>query len=275
MTTVCLTFDFDAVSIWVSTFKLTGPTPVSRGEYGARIGVPRILELLTRKHIPATFFVPAHTAVSFPDTVRRIREQGHEIAVHGYCHESPAALPPDEETSLLRRSVTKLQSVVGKDFEPAGYRSPSWNLSNNSIAILVELGFSYDSSLMADDFKPYRPRHGDQIDEERFTAGAATRLLEMPVAWELDDFPYFHWQGNPLRPGLRSTEEVFSIWRAEFDYCHRHVDDGVFNLTTHPQVIGRGPRMLMLERLIDHMQSQEHVHFSTLADAAQRWGRLI
>jgi peptidoglycan-N-acetylglucosamine deacetylase len=275
MPTVCLTFDFDAVSIWISTFKQTAPTPVSRGEYGARVGVPRILELLARKRVRATFFVPAHTAVSFPDAVRRIREQGHEIAVHGYCHESPVALPREEEASLLRCSVTKLQSVLGRDFHPVGYRSPSWNLSDNSIALMLEQGFSYDSSLMADDFRPYRPRRGDQVDDERFVPGETVAMVEMPIAWELDDFPYFHWAGNPLRPGLRSTDEVFALWRAEFDYCRRHVPEGVFTLTTHPQVIGRGPRMAMLERLIEHMQSNEGVGFSTLADAAQRWDKLI
>lgn len=271
MTTVCLTFDFDAVSIWVSTFKQTSASPVSRGEFGARVGVPRILDLLGRKRLKATFFVPGHTAVSFPEAVRRIRDDGHEIAAHGYCHESPVALSPQEEAELLRRSVVKLQSVLGSTFRPVGYRSPAWDLSESSIEILENEGFAYDSSLMADDFRPYRPRRGDRVDNESFLHGALASMLEMPVAWELDDYPYFHWSNKPLNPGLRSTDEVFSLWQAEFDYCHRHVPEGVFTLTNHPEIIGRGPRILMLERLIDYILGEGSVVFSTLAEAAGCW----
>lgn len=271
MTTVCLTFDCDAVSIWVSTFKQTTASPISRGEFGVRVGLPRILDLLERKHIKATFFVPGHTAVSFPDVVRRIHERGHEIGAHGYCHESPVTLSPAEEAELLSRSVAKLQSVLGDAFRPVGYRSPAWDLSESSIAILETQGFLYDSSLMADDFRPYRPRRGDQVDSERFVPGLPARMVEMPVAWELDDYPYFHWSSRPLNPGLRNTDDVLSIWRAEFDYSRGHVPDGVFTLTNHPEIIGRGPRIQMLEKLIDHMQGDTSVVFSTLAEAARRW----
>ena len=271
MTSVSLTFDCDAVSIWVSTFKQTTASPVSRGEYGVRVGLPRILGLLERKGIKATFFVQGHTAESFPDVIRRIRQDDHEIASHGYCHESPVGLSREQESELLLRSVARLRRVLGQDFRPLGYRSPAWDLSANSIAILQDQGFVYDSSLMADDFRPYRARRGDQVDEERFVTGEASNLVEMPVSWELDDYPYFHWSSKPLNPALRNTDEVFSLWRAEFDYCHRHVEDGVFTLTNHPEIIGRGPRILMLERLIDHMLGCEGVVFRTLADNAARW----
>jgi peptidoglycan/xylan/chitin deacetylase (PgdA/CDA1 family) len=177
----------------------------------------------------------------------------------------------EQEAELLRRSVGKLQRVLGREFRPIGYRSPAWDLSSNSIALLEDQGFLYDSSLMADDFRPYRPRRGDQVDEERLTAGSPSSMLEMPVAWELDDYPYFHWSSKPLNPALRDTEEVYSLWRAEFDYCHRHVADGVFVLTNHPEIIGRGPRILMLERLIDHMLGSEGSAFMTLAQAARLW----
>lgn len=271
MTSVCLTFDCDAVSIWVSTFKQTSASPVSRGEYGIRVGLPRVLALLAKKSVKATFFVPGHTADSFPETIRRIQDEGHEIGSHGYCHESPVTLSVTDESDLLQKSVAKLQGVLGAGFRPLGYRSPAWDLSPNSIAILEQHGFLYDSSLMADDFRPYRPRRADRIDEERFVPGDPSTMVEMPVAWELDDYPYFHWSNKPLNPALRSTDEVLSLWRAEFDYCHRYVDNGVFTLTNHPEIIGRGPRILMLERLIDHMAGSEGVVFRTLADASQLW----
>jgi peptidoglycan-N-acetylglucosamine deacetylase len=271
MTTICLTFDFDAVSIWLSTFKQTSASPVSRGEFGPRVGVPRLLEMLARKGVKATFFVPAHTAVSFPDATRSIQQHGHEIAVHGYCHESPVMLAPADEAELLRKSVAKLQTILGGTFQPLGYRSPAWDLSSNSIGILEEQGFVYDSSLMADDFRPYRARRGDILDEERFVPGVPSSVVEMPVAWELDDYPYFHWASRPLNPGLREPHQVLSIWRAEFDYCHGHVEGGVFTLTNHPEIIGRGPRVAMLEQLIDHMQRAQGVSFSSLGQAAAQW----
>lgn len=275
MTTVCLTFDFDAVSLWVSTFRQTSATPVSRGEFGANVGLGRVLDLLAEKGVKATFFVPAHTAASYPDQTRRILAAGHEIGAHGYCHESPIGVEPAEEARLLDAAIAKLQGVLGAGFRPVGYRSPAWDLSSASVGILAERGFLYDSSMMADDFTPYRARQGDRVDDELFVPGHPTALIEMPVAWELDDYPYFTFTNRPLFGGMHATDHVLSLWRDEFDYCHRHVADGVFTLTMHPQVIGRGPRILMLSRLIDHMQAQPGVHFSTLeAEARRRNDRL-
>lgn len=268
-TTVCLTFDFDALSIWVSTFKQTTATPLSRGEYGARVGIGRILDLLAKHRVPATFFVPAHTAASFPGEVMAIAKEGHEIALHGYCHETPVSLTPDDERRQLRRSIDKLRKTLGAGYAPAGYRSPAWDLSNASIECLEEAGLIYDSSMMADDFRPYRPRKNDAVGEEGFRPGPAARLIEMPVAWELDDYPYFQFSTKPFNPGLRNPADVLAIWKGEFDYCHAEVEHGVFTLTTHPEIIGRGPRIRMLGELIAHMQAQRGVVFSTLADAAR------
>jgi len=270
LTTVCLTFDFDAVALWVSTFKSTSPTPVSRGEFGANVGLPRVLKLLTEKKIKASFFVPAHTAASFPSQTRRIAEEGHEIALHGYCHETPVGLSRDQEADLLDRSIAKLRNVLGTDYTPKGYRSPSWDLTENSVELLVERGLLYDSSMMADDFRPYRARMGDRVDEEAFRPGTSSPLIEIPVAWELDDFPYFTFLNKPLYSGLRNPDDVFQCWKSEFDYCHAHVPDGVFTLTMHPQIIGRGPRIRLLERLIGQMQKQTGVAFCTMAEVAQR-----
>lgn len=268
MTTVCLTFDFDALSIWISTFKLTSPTPLSRGEYGARVGLPRILALLERNAVPATFFVPAHTATSFPDLVLGIAAAGHEIAAHGFVHESPVTLTRAEEVDLLARSEEVLMRVAG--VRPVGYRSPSWDLSPHTMEILEERGYLYDSSLMADDFHPYRPRRADAVTDQGFVPGPECDLLEFPVAWELDDYPYFQFMSRPINQGLRFPDEVGVIWRAEFDYCRTEVKDGVFTLTNHPEIIGRGPRIEMLERLVKYMKTQDGVMFSTLQEVARR-----
>jgi peptidoglycan/xylan/chitin deacetylase (PgdA/CDA1 family) len=275
VTSVCLTFDVDAVSLWVSTFKQTTATPVSRGEFGANVGLGRVLDLLRRQSIKATFFVPAHTAASFPVQTRRILEEGHEIGVHGYCHETPIGYTREAEADLLDRSIAKLRTVLGSNFTALGYRSPAWDLSANSIDLLLERGFLYDSSMMADDFMPYRARRCDQVDEEAFIPGEPMWLIEFPVAWELDDFPYFTFINKPLFGVLRTPNDVYDCWCSEFDYCHEAGNDGVFTLTMHPQIIGRGPRIEMLSRLIDHMQSQSDVRFTTLTDEARRRDKLL
>jgi peptidoglycan-N-acetylglucosamine deacetylase len=266
MTTVCLTFDFDALSIWLSTFKQTTPTPFSRGEYGARVGVDRILKMLERQGVAATFFVPAHTAKSFTDAVKSIVTAGHEVAAHGLVHESPVGLDEETERNLLRESLRSLEDITGK--LPVGYRSPAWDLSPNTIPLLEEFGLRYDSSLMADDFRPFLARKHDVVTEGGFTPGPDSSIVEFPVAWELDDYPYFHFAAKPINQGLRNPEEVGAMWRAEFHYCRTNVPGGVFTLTTHPEIIGRGPRIDMLERLVSHMKGTSGTIFSTLADAA-------
>ncbi|MBX5206756.1 polysaccharide deacetylase [Rhizobium sp. NZLR11] len=267
MTTVCLTFDFDAVSLWISTMKQTTATPLSRGEFGALVGLPRVLDLLTDKEVSATFFVPAHSAGAFPDGVTGIRDQGHEIALHGYCHETPIGLTREQESDLLDRSIEKMRSVLGRDYAPKGYRSPAWDLSANSIDLLEERGLLYDSSMMGDDYRPYRARKRFSADEDDYERGEPSRVVEIPVAWELDDFPHFVFLNKPMYLGMRTPAEVFDLWVEEFDFCHS-LGNGVFTLTMHPQVIGRGPRIAMLSRLIDHMRSQPDVHFMTMAEVA-------
>jgi peptidoglycan/xylan/chitin deacetylase (PgdA/CDA1 family) len=273
MTTVCLTFDFDAVSLWVSSFKQVTANPVSRGEFGANVGVPRILGLLAEKQVKATFFVPAHTAVSFNKETSSILEAGHEIAVHGYCHETPVGLNRDEEATLLDRSLVKLRNALGSDFKPVGYRSPAWDLSANSIGILEERGFLYDSSLMAHDYAPYWAQKSFEVSEEQYQRGPLSKVVEIPVAWELDDFPHFAFLTKPMYQGLRTPAEVFELWREEFDFAAT-IESAVFTLTMHPQIIGRGPRITMLSKLIDHMSETPGTAFSTVADAALSWRAL-
>ena len=264
--TVCLSFDFDAVSIWLG-WGATSPSMISRGEFGV-VGVERILRLLDRKGITATFFVTGHTADTYPDSVRAIAAAGHEIGHHGYLHENPVTLSRDEERSVLERGFEALDRSAG--VRPVGYRSPSWDTSPHTIELLLEHGFRYDSSLMGRDFEPYRCRVGDEIDPDGpYRFGQEVDLVEMPVSWLLDDFPHFEYLRIEQRvyPGLSAPSKVEEIWREEFAFMCEEVPGGVFTLTMHPQVIGRGHRMRMLERLIDHM-ADAGVRFTTLADAA-------
>ncbi|REE07481.1 polysaccharide deacetylase [Paraburkholderia sp. BL27I4N3] len=271
-TTVHLSFDLDALSSWITSFKQTSPTPISRGEFGARVGVPRVLDLLHRLQVPATFFVPGHTALTFPEAVRAIAAEGHEIAAHSFLHASPVGMSREQELNDFIAAEEALKQVA--KVKPIGYRSPAWDLSVNTLSILAERGYLYDSSLMADDYRLYRPRINDEVQSDgRVVFGPNSSLVEFPVAWELDDFVYFQFMGKPPLNGLRSAEEVGAIWWAEFDYCAKHVEGGTFTLTMHPEVIGRGPRIVMLERLIQRMKAIPGVQFSRMSETAERYNQ--
>jgi peptidoglycan/xylan/chitin deacetylase (PgdA/CDA1 family) len=265
--TCCLTFDFDAISIWLAMGQ-TGPTSRSRGEFGA-YAIPRILDLLDRHHVRASFCIPGHTAYAYPDRVNEIRDRGHEILHHGFVHEPPNSLDAANERRVLEKGLEALEKTAG--IRPKGYRSPSWELSERSVELLLEYGFSYDSSCMGQDFYPYFLRSGDNWSlDEPFVFGAESTLLELPVTWGLDDFPPF----EPIWPhstGLAPPFTVSEIWRGDFGWAYENCPGGIFILTMHPQVIGRGHRISMLDELIAHFASFDGVAFDTLGAYAERW----
>jgi peptidoglycan-N-acetylglucosamine deacetylase len=266
--TVCLTFDFDAISIWIGPHASKSPSMISRGEFGA-VAVERILRLLDREQIPATFFIPGHTVETYPDHVRAIIAAGHEVGHHGYLHENPVRLSPLEERRVLERGFEAFEKVA--QIRPVGYRSPAWDNSPVTIELLLEHGLRYESSLMGRDFEPYWCRRGDVIDlDGPYQFGEAVDLVELPVSWVLDDFPHFEYYRSESgrNEGLSSPSKVKEIWLDEFAFMLRDVPNGVFTLTMHPQVIGRGHRMLMLEEIIANMKQREVVRFSTMCDAA-------
>ena len=267
---ICLSFDFDAMSSWIAIYRTKSPNALSRGEFG-RVGATRILDLLLDRKVPSTWFVPGHTAEAFPEETCRIVAEGHEVGHHGYCHENPAKLERDDEKRILLRGIDCLETIAG--VVPVGYRCPSGSASLNTVSLLCEHGFLYDSSMMADDFSPYYCRVGDSAPPDGpYEFGPKVELLEMPFAWHLDDYPFFEHTASRrgINPGLADPERVLSIWWQEFEYLRR-IGNGVFILTMHPQVIGRGHRMLMLETLIDRLQASGAGVFSTLSDAANHW----
>jgi peptidoglycan/xylan/chitin deacetylase (PgdA/CDA1 family) len=225
------------------------PSLLSQGEYGARAGLPRVLALLDRRKIPASFFVPAVSGLLHEASVKAIVERGvHEVGLHGWIHERNSQLDEPTERDLMRRALETLERLTGK--RPVGMRTPSWDYSPYTIALAQEFGLLYDSSLMADD-RPY----------EVLAAGRPTGIVELPVEWILDDYPYF-WmdRASTVRPTM-TPDEVLSIWQAEFDVAY--AEGGLFILTMHPHVIGHRSRMAMLERLVEHMQSRPGVWFAT------------
>lgn len=266
--TCCITFDFDAMSVWLGSYKSRNPSMISRGEFGA-VAVPRILNLLERLGIPGTFCIPGHTARAYPDLVKHIRDGGHEIVHHGWVHENPADYEIEEEKGNLDKGLEALHSAAG--VRPTGYRSPSWNFSVNTIDILLEYGFSYDSSMMGDDFSPYYLRSGDQAPlDGPYVFGTNIDLVELPVTWGLDDFPHFEFVSKGTQ-GLSAPSKVEEVWQGDFEFARTNIQGGIFNLTTHPQVIGRGHRLQMLERLIRSWLEKDGVRFDTLGNYTEKW----
>lgn len=267
----CLTFDFDAMSGFIAR-GLTTPTPISRGEFGV-VAAPRILDLLERHRIASTWFIPGHTIETYPDASRRVAEAGHEIGHHGWTHVPPNNMSREQEEDGIGRGIEAIKRIYGK--APSGYRSPSWDLSPHSVELLLKYGFYYESSMMGHDYYPYRVRRGDVIELEKpAILGRATPLIEMPISWTLDDYPHFEFLRTPttILQGLMNANDVLSNWIDDFLYMKTHSRWGILTYTMHPFVIGRGHRMIMLERLIERLRD-EGAQFMTLDQAARAYDK--
>lgn len=263
----CITFDFDAMSGLVAR-GLTTPTPVSRGEFGA-VALPRILELLKRYGIKASFFIPGVVIGTYPRECEQILAAGHEIGHHGWTHVPPANLTPEQEEDGLIRGIDIIRKLTGD--APRGYRSPSWDLSTSTVELLLRHGFLYESSMMGNDHEPYRVRQGDVVSvDEPMQFGKPTPLIELPISWTLDDFPHFEYLrvGQSLAPGLQNASGVLENWVNDFEYMRQTCDWGILTYTCHPYVIGRGHRMIMLEKLLNSLQ-EKNAQFITLEQAAR------
>ena len=250
---VALSFDFDSETNALRDLELS-PGTFSQGEYAARVSVPRILALLDKYSIPASFFVPAVSALLHKEEIEAITESGrHEIGLHGWVHERNSLLDEEEERMLMKKSFQTLKELTGK--APTGIRTPSWDFSPSTLKIIMEMGLIYDSSLMADD-RPY----------ELLQEGRPTGVIELPVEWLLDDYPYFGFSRySAVRPHIKPMD-VFEIWAAEFDKAYE--EGTLFVLTMHPKYIGHRSRMVLLEKLIQHILSYEHVWWATHEDIA-------
>jgi peptidoglycan/xylan/chitin deacetylase (PgdA/CDA1 family) len=239
-----------------------------RGEYGARVGIYRVLELLEKYQLPGTFFIPGHTIDSFPDAVEAILGAGHEIAHHSYAHTDPSEQTPGEERHDMERALESLEKI---GIRPLGYRSPSADISEITLGLLEGYGFLYDSSLMADDFRPYHPRIGDRVSSSApLVKGRQSRLWELPISFELDDWVHFQFNFEPYENGTSAPGKVLEIWKTELDWMVKHVDGGVLTLTMHPQVIGRAHRVQMLEQFVEHALSYTDLKFDRMDAVALR-----
>lgn len=256
--TFVFTFDFDAEEVWIgeNPDNASRPGVLSQGTYGAKVGLELILSLLAHKDLPATFFVPGRVAERHPNQVRRILEEGHEVGVHGYTHRSPTDLSREDEEDELSRALAVLRDLGA---EPEGYRSPSWDFSENTLSLLAAAGLTYSSNMM-DDIRPYRHASFD--------------VIELPVQWILDDAPQFWFDDAASWTKKISTpSEVREIWEQEFLGIHEL--GGLTVLTMHPQIIGRPGRLRLLDGFIDFVRGTPGVDVARARDVASRARRAL
>jgi len=265
---VAIAADFDAQSLWMAA-GLTTPAYLSRGEFGAEVGLPRVLDLFERYDVRATFCTPGHSLVTYPAQIESILRRNHEIAAHGCYHERVSTLEPARERELMSLQLEQHERVVGR--RPRGYRSPAWDLTELTLGLLEEHGFEWDSSLMGRDFEPYHPRPVTIDFENGNTFGEPSRLLEIPVSWYLDDFPFVELVPSLNYPGSTSAGMLYERWKDAFDYALANVPNGVYALTVHPQTIGRAQHIMMMERLIREMAAESGVWFASLSDVYDCW----
>jgi peptidoglycan/xylan/chitin deacetylase (PgdA/CDA1 family) len=270
--TVTIQYHFDAVSIWLNRFGFRREPGVhSRGLFGVEVGAPRLLDLHDRLDIPATWFIPGHTIESFPEICGNVWDQGHDVQHHGWSHSAQEAYTGKGAVREdMIRGIEAIEDLTGR--RPRGYSSNRWGkFTEDTIDLLLDLGFEWDSSLMGREFTPYFVRTGwNAPPDGPYDPGEETELLEFPVSWRRDDWPHLQIEKGVDSVGPAVDErQLFESWRDQFEWMYEHVDGGVFNLTLHPQLIGQAPLPSRLEALFEHMRSKPGVKFSTFSSLVE------
>jgi peptidoglycan/xylan/chitin deacetylase (PgdA/CDA1 family) len=267
--TICFTVDFDAVSIWMS-WGATGARALSRGEFGAQVGAPRLLDLFKKHEIITTWFVPGHTAETYPSVTKRVVEAGHEIGNHGYAHEVFDKLEPDEMRRVVRAGSTAIERVTGR--RPNGIRVPAGDFDGSLFEMLVEEGFVYDSSVFGE-FEPFWCRAKPQLNfDGPNVEGRELPLVQLPLSHVLNDFNYFEFNyAAPQLHGSANPDHVFGIWKAQLDYMYSNHPGGVLNITSHPQSIGWGLRTQGLDRFLSYCKGLPGLRFATCRTVADEF----
>ena len=276
--------DVDAVAGWLGSYGgEDSPDDISRGLFAGEVGSMRLLRLFERFGIKTTWFIPGHSIETFPEQMRAVAQAGHEIGIHGYSHENPIEMTPEQEEAVLDKCIELVTRLSGR--RPTGYVAPWWEFSPVSNELLLKKGIKYDHSLMHKDFEPYYVRVGDtwtKIDYSKqpqewmkpLVRGQETELIEIPASWYLDDLPPMMFiKKSPNSHGFVNPRDIEQMWRDQFDWVYREMDYAVFPLTIHPDVSGRPQVLLMLERLYAHMIRHPGVRFVTMDEIADDFAR--
>lgn len=251
---VMLTFDLDGVSAILNRDPdvVNHASVMSRHEFGLRVGASRILDLLDKYEIQATFFIPGYTAERNEAIVKEIARRGHDIGAHGYLHEPPSTLEPEEEKEILDKAMAILEGITGR--RPLGFRSPSLEASKHTLQFLVEKDFVYDSSLMGHD-APY------------FVDTPNGRIVEIPNDWAQGDAHYYAY--NRGSGSMATPQDIYQAWEMEFDGAYQYGSSLILNL--HPHTTGRLAKMMVLEQLIKYIKGHADVEFMRCIDVANAW----
>jgi len=271
--------DVDAVGGWLGSYGgEDSPCDISRGMFSGEVGSPRLLKMFDRFGIKTTWFIPGHSVETFPEQMKDVADAGHEIGMHGYSHENPIAMTPDQEEAVMDKSIELIENLCGR--RPTGYVAPWWEFSPVSNELLLKKGIKYDHSLMHNDFSPYYIRVGDtwtKIDYSKqphewmkpLVRGEETDLIEIPASWYLDDLPpMMFMKAAPNSHGFVNPRHLEEIWRDQFDWVYREMDYAVFTMTIHPDVSGKPQVLLMLERIFEHINSHSGVKWTTFDEIA-------
>ncbi len=276
--------DIDAVGGWLGSYGgEDSPSDIQRGVFSGQVGTPRLLDLFAKHHMPVSWFIPGHSLETFPESVKRIVDAGHEIGAHGYSHENPIAMSPKQEEDVLVRSIELIEQVTGRP--PRGYVAPWWEMSGVTAELLLKYGFRYDHSQGYDDFSPFYSRVGDEWTKIDYTQDAASwmkplvhgreiDLVEIGANWYLDDLPPMMFiKKSPNSHGFVNPRHLEEMWRDQFDWVYANMDYAVFPITIHPDVSGRPQVLLMLDRLIRYINEHDGVTWMTMEDIADDFRR--
>lgn len=271
--------DIDAVAGWLGSYGgEDSPDDISRGMFAGEVGTPRLLELFARYDLRTTWFIPGHSIETFPRETEMVVAGGHEIGSHGYSHENPIAMTPEQEEEVLVKSIDLIEQFSGK--KPVGNVAPWWEASAASNDLLLKYNYKYDHSLQNRDFVPFYARTGDswtKIDYSKqahewmrpLVRGEEIDLVKIGGNWYLDDLPPMMFiKTSPATHGFVNPRDVEQMWKDQFDWVYREMDYAVFGLTIHPDVSGRPQVLLMHERLIEYINSHDGVRWVTMEDVA-------
>ena len=271
--------DIDSVAGWIGSYGGgDSPSDIQRGIFASEVGNIRLLNLFKKYKLETSFFIPGHSIETFPDQVKRIADEGHEIGAHGYLHENPIAMTPTQEEDVLVKSIELIEKLSGR--KPRGYVAPWWEMSASTAALLQKYGFTYDHSQGYRDFQPFYARVGDTwnvIDYSKKAAewmkplvhGKEIDLVEIGANWYVDDLPPMMFMKKaPNSHGFVNPRDIEQMWRDQFDWVYREMDYGVFPFTIHPDVSGRPQVLLMLERLIEYINGHDGVEWMTFEQIA-------
>jgi peptidoglycan/xylan/chitin deacetylase (PgdA/CDA1 family) len=281
---ICLGVDVDAVAGWLGSYGgQDSPNDIQRGMFAGEVGAPRLLNLFGKYELRTSWFIPGHSIETFPAQMQAVADAGHEIGAHGYSHENPIAMTPQQEQDVLAKTIELIEKLSGR--RPRGYVAPWWELSAQTPSLLLENGFSYDHSQNYNDFTPFYARVGDSwtnIDYSKtaqewmkpLVRGREVDLVEFCGNWYVDDLPPMMFiKQSANSHGFVSPRDIEQLWRDQFDWVYREMDYAVFPVTLHPDVSGRPQVLLMLERLIDYWRGHEGVRFITMEEAAEDFRR--